>query len=146
MNGVVHIVVMPVLWFMSVVNTGYSGGFEGFKFGFPKEAYQNLTLELEEGNSRLYTANPDEIKIAGVQFEFIRITFIKNKLSAISLSTKNATGLNFLRFLKEQYGNPINKKNQYCWNKPDMSIVFELSGNKKDAYIDFYEKQINNNN
>jgi hypothetical protein len=139
MNTVTSILIIPVLCFV-FSNTVNSSGFEGFKFGTPKEAYRNLTFEFEEGNSRLYTASPGEIKIAGVQFESIRLTFINNKLSAIALSTKNATGLSCFRFLKEQYGDAINKKNQYYWNKPEMNIVFELSKNKKDAYIDFYGK------
>jgi hypothetical protein len=140
MNNAAQILIIPVLWFGNVLNTLNSGGLEGFRFGTPKEAYRNLTFEVEEGRSRLYTANPDEIKIAGVQFETIRLTFINNKLSVIALSTKNATATNCLRFLTKQYGNPINKKNQYCWNKPDMNIVFELSKSRKDAYIDFYGK------
>lgn len=140
MTGSAHLLVIPALWLVNVISTINNSGFEGFKFGTPKEAYQNLTFEFEEGSSRLYTANPDAIKINGVQFESIRLTFIKNKLSALALSTKNATGLNCFRFLKEQYGDPVSKKNQYYWNKADMTIVFELSKNKKDAYIDFYGK------
>lgn len=140
MTSAAHLLVIPALWFVSAISTINNNGFEGFKFGTPKEAYRNLTFELEEGSSRLYTANPAEIKINGVQFESVRLTFIKNRLSAIALSTKNATGMSCFRFLKEQYGDPVNKKNQYYWNKPDMTIVFELSKNKKDAYIDFYGK------
>ena len=140
MNSAAHLLLIPALWLVNAISTVNNSGFEGFKFGTPKEAYRNLTFEFEEGNSRLYTANPNEIKITGVQFESVRLTFIKNKLSAIALSTKNATGPNCFSFLKEHYGDPVNKKNQYCWNKPDMTIVFELSKNKKDAYIDFYAK------
>jgi hypothetical protein len=141
MNGFVQILIIPVMLYGSVLNGDNSSGFEGFRFGTPKEAYRNLTLEVEEGNSRLYTVSPNEIKIDGVQLESIRLTFINNKLSVIALSTKNATGLACLSFLREQYGNPVNnKRNQYCWKKTDMNIVFELSKNKKDAYIDFYGK------
>lgn len=141
MSSFVQILMIPVLLYGSLINADNSSGFEGFRFGTPKEAYRNLTLEVEEGNSRLYTMSPNEIKIEGVQFESIRLTFINNKLSVIALSTKNATGQTFLNFLKDQYGNPVNnKRNQYCWKKTDMNIVFELSKNKKDAYIDFYGK------
>ena len=139
MNHVMHILMVPALW-LAMANAVNNNGFEKFKFGTPKETYRNLTLEMEEGNSSLYTANPDEIKKTGVQIESVRLTFTKNKLSAIALSTKNATGLSCFRFLKEHYGEPVNQKNHYCWNKTDMTVVFELSKNKKDAYIDFYGK------
>jgi hypothetical protein len=99
-----------------------------------------MSLEFEEGNSQLYTLNSDAIKITGVQFDFIRITFIKNKLSAISLSTKGDTRAAFFKYLKDKYGAPIKNKNRFEWNGKLVKIVFEFYNNSKDAAVDFYKK------
>jgi hypothetical protein len=115
-------------------------GIDRFVFGTPKEQFKNMTLELEQGNAQLYTMNPEVLKLPGVQIEDLRISFIKNKLSAISLTTKNASGAGLFKYLKETYGTPTKNKNQFEWIGKQASIVFELYKNNKDAAVDVYSK------
>lgn len=111
-----------------------------YKFGTLKNQYSELDLEIEEGDVRLYTAKIDEIKIKDVKFEYIRITFIKNKLSGISLSTKNSTGIVFFNHLTTNYGTPLKRKNSQEWVGKNVKIIFDMYKNSKDASIDFYFK------
>ncbi len=115
-------------------------GIDSFTFGSKKENYKNLSLEIEEGSAQLYNANSNAIHIDGVELEFIRVTFTKNKLSAISLSTKNGTRSAFFNYLKTNYGAPVKFKNRFEWSGKKVSIVFELYNYNKDAAIDFYTK------
>lgn len=114
-------------------------GIESFIFGTPKEHFKNITLEIEQGTAQLYTINSDALKINGVQIDNIGISFIRNKLTAISISTKNGTGSAFFKYLKNKYGAPIKTKNQFDWSGKHVNIILELSNNK-DAVIDFYSK------
>jgi len=113
-------------------------GIGSFTFGAPKEQYKNMTLEIEQGNSQLYTADSGALKVEGVQFDYLGVSFIKNKLSAISVSTKNSTGAAFFKFLKDNYGAPIKNKNMFEWRGMHITIVLELYKNNKDATVDFY--------
>jgi hypothetical protein len=116
-------------------------GFEEFTFGSSKQLYKNLTLELEEGNSQLYTVNSTTVKLNGVQLDYFRVTFIKNKLTDISISTKNTTGAVLFKYLKDNYGSPKKLKNRFEWIGNKVHIVFELYNNNKDAYVDFYSNK-----
>ena len=116
-------------------------GFDEFTFGSSKQLYKNLTLELEEGNSQLYTVNSNNTKLSGVQLDYFRVTFIKNKLTDISVSTKNTTGAVLFKFLKDNYGSPKKLKNRFEWIGKNVHIVFELYNNNKDAYVDFYSNK-----
>jgi hypothetical protein len=113
-------------------------GFEKYTFGASKQLYKNLSLEIDEGNSQLYNVNVNDVKMTGVQLDYLRLTFIKNKLTDISLSTKNNTGIIFFNFLKNNYGSPKKLKNRFEWLGKNVHIVFELYDNNKDAYIDYY--------
>lgn len=115
-------------------------GVENFIFGTPKSQFKNITLEIEEGTAQLYTADAEALKITGVQFDYIGVSFIKNKLSAVSMSTKNSTGGAFFNYLKGNFGTPKKTKNQFEWQGKSITIVFLLSKNNKDASIDFYSK------
>ncbi len=115
-------------------------GFENYTFGSSKQLYKNLSIEIDEGNSQLYNVNVNEVKMAGVQLDYLRVTFIKNKLTDISLSTKNNTGAAFFNFLKDNYGSPKKFKNRFEWLGKNVHIVFELFDNNKDAYVDYYSK------
>jgi hypothetical protein len=99
-----------------------------------------MTLEFEQGNSQLYTVDAGALKLDGVHLDYLRLSFIKNKLSAISMSTKNSSGAAFFKFLKDNYGAPAKKKNVFEWNGKHITVVFELYKNNKDAAIDFYSK------
>lgn len=114
-------------------------GIENFIFGTPKEHFKNITLEIEQGSAQLYTINSDALKISGVQVANISISFIRNKLTTISISTRNFTGSAFFRYLKDSYGPPIKTKNHFDWSGKHVNIILELSNNK-DAVIDFYSK------
>lgn len=113
-------------------------GIANFVFGAPKDQFKNMTLEMEQGNSQLYTIDSGALKINGVQLDYLRVSFIKNKLSAVSVSTKNSTGAAFFKYLKENYGAPIKTKNLFEWRGKNITIVLELYKNNKDAAIDFY--------
>lgn len=130
----------PLNFILLNENLDSCNGIDNYIFGASKDSFKNMSLEFEEGNSQLYTLNSDAIKISGVQFDFIRITFIKNKLSAISLSTKGDTRAAFFKYLKDKYGAPIKNKNRFEWNGKLVKIVFEFYNNSKDAAVDFYKK------
>lgn len=115
-------------------------GLGNFKFGSAINQYNGLVLEFENRNAQLYTAKSDEIKINNVYFDFIRITFIKNKLSVISLSTKQSSGSVFFKYLVNNYGTPSKNKNNYEWLGKNIQIIFENYKNSKDAAVDFYFK------
>lgn len=115
-------------------------GFGNFVFGTAKESYNNLSFEVEEGNSRLYEAGSTAIHIEGVQFEYIRVTFTRNQLSAIALSTKNATAATFFKTLTTRYGAPLKVKKHFEWLGKNVKIVYEPYTTSKDAAIDFYKR------
>lgn len=115
-------------------------GIGNYIFGAPKNQFKNITLEFEQGNAQLYTVNENPSIINGVELDYLRISFIKNKLSAISISTKNSTGAVFFKYLKEKYGAPVKNKNQFEWSGKHANITLELYNKNKDASIDFYSK------
>jgi hypothetical protein len=115
-------------------------GFGNFVFGTAKESYNNLRFELEEGSSRLYEAGTNAIHVEGVQFEYIRVTFTHNQLSAIALSTKNATAVTFFKTLTSRYGAPLKVKKHFEWLGKNVRIVYEPYAGNKDAAIDFYKR------
>lgn len=115
-----------------------SYGFENFKFGTTLESYKNLNIEIDEGNIKLFSILPEEINIKGVAFESIRLTFIKNKLNAIALTTKNSTGKVFLDLLKSKYGAPKTIKQSCEWSGKKVLLVYEAYNAGKDAIVNFY--------
>jgi hypothetical protein len=115
-------------------------GFGNFVFGTTKESYKNLSFEVEEGGSRLYEAGPNAIHVEGVQFEYIRVTFTHNQLSAIALSTKNATAAVFFKTLTSRYGNPLKVKKHFEWLGKNVRIVYEPYTRNNDAAVDFYKR------
>lgn len=115
-----------------------TNGFENYKFGTQPGNYKNLTLEIDEGNTRLYSTDPKEIKIDGVSFSYIRLTFTKNNLSGIVISTSKASGTAILHYLKNQYGEPIKQKNELIWKGYKIKLIYEAINNNKDAVVTFY--------
>ncbi|MDO8999380.1 MAG: hypothetical protein Q7W45_06415 [Bacteroidota bacterium] len=119
-------------------------GFKDFVFGDSPSAHKNMTLEIDEDNTKLYSLQENDIKIDSVEFEYIRVTFLKDKLSSISIQTKNGTGFVFLNLLKESYGNPTKSnllKKNYEWLLNTMRILYENLRAEKDAVITFYSKK-----
>jgi len=120
-------------------------GFKNYVFGTSPKDYQNLVLEIDEGNTKLYSIDQSTITHDGAEFEYLRVTFCKDKLSAISLQTKNSTGQKFLEILKENYGEPgkANKqKENYEWLSNKCQLIFEKNACSNDATISFYAKTI----
>lgn len=138
---------MKTLVLLFVLFVGYSpisnkpdeiNGFENFKFGTPKENYKNLSIEIDEGNVKLFSVAPEEIKIQGIEFDNVRLTFIKNKLNAIVLTTKNSTGKVFLELLKTKYGTPKTFKGNCEWSGKKVLLIYESYDTGNDAVINFY--------
>ncbi len=114
-------------------------------FGSSPKQFTNLILEIDEGNTKLYTLNQSNINQDGTEFEYIRITFCKDELSAISLQTKNATGQIFLTSLRGNYGEPgkSNKQKEiYEWLSSKCQLVYEKNVKSNDATVSFYAKTI----
>jgi len=118
-------------------------GFMQYKFGSSPEEYKNISIEIEEGSSKLFSVTGSPIIIDGVEFEYIRLTFVKNKLSAISLQTRNSGGQKFLQSLKSSYGEPklASKKKNYEWLGNKVQLVYTSLSNK-DGLFDFYSKKV----
>ncbi|MGZ4037451.1 MAG: hypothetical protein ACXVPQ_06455 [Bacteroidia bacterium] len=114
-------------------------------FGSAPQQYRDLMLEIEEGGAQLYSLSTYPIQIDGAEFAYLRVTFLKNKLSAISLQTKNSTGSKFLAVLKQNYGEPLKspKKNSYIWESAKMKLLYETYGN--DATVSFYSSELYKN-
>lgn len=141
MKVITVLFIIPLLGFITVnERLNECNGFEAFIFGTAKESYKNLSFEVEESGSRLYEASSDAISISGVRFEYIRVTFTHNRLSAIALSTKDATAGVFLETLISKYGTPLKVKKQYEWLGKNVRIVYEPYSGNKDASIDFYKR------
>jgi hypothetical protein len=110
---------------------------EKFVFGAPKSSFKDLALELESRSSHLYNVNPADVNIPGVEFEYVRAAFTKNKLSAISMSTKNSTRGYFLKYLKDNYGTPAKTSTTYEWEVKNVKIVYEPYKTGHDAAVSF---------
>lgn len=120
-----------------------SKGFNVYIFGTAPAAYRNLQIEIEEGNSKLYSVNQANITIAGVEIEFIRLTFTKNKLTDIVFQTKNATGAKLLQNMRESYGEPTraNKiKKNYEWLSDKAQMLYEYNRSGTDATVSYSSK------
>jgi len=117
-------------------------GFDNYIFGTSPMAYNNLVFEIEEDQTKLYSCSNITTKISGVEFEYIRITFYKDKLCAIAIQTRNATGTNLLKFLTEKYGKPKVSKIGYEWVGNKVQLTFESFNSGKDAMASFSNKVI----
>lgn len=132
------VAVISMSFSLKTDNLNTCNGFGKFVFGAPRESFANLTLEITEGSLQLYHIDTKEVNIPGVDFEYIRLSFIHNKLTAIAMLTKNSTRENFLGILKEKYGVPTKRNGNYEWSGKYVRIVYEPYKNSRDAAIDFY--------
>lgn len=120
-------------------------GFNVYIFETPPSNYRDLMIEIDEGNTKLYSLDKDPIVIAGVNFEYLRITFFKNKLSAIAMQTRGGNGARFLQSLKEAYGQPTKPKpdkEHYEWISSRLHLIYDQNPSGKDATISFYNKAL----
>lgn len=147
MKKIIIIVLFPFLGLGQDNKENIDNGFKNYVFGTSPNEFKNLTLEIEEGTTKLYSVSPP-IKIDGVEFEYLRCTFYKEKLSVISLQTKNSGGKLFLQILKAIYGDPNKPSKQagyYEWVTNKTQLVFATDNSEKEATIDFYYKEISPN-
>ncbi|MDP1799987.1 MAG: hypothetical protein Q8L81_01450 [Bacteroidota bacterium] len=144
MKKIILLIIFPFIGFTQNNTLEGQNGFKNYVFGTSPNELKNLTLEIDEDNTKLYSLPEDNIKIEGVEFEYIRVTFSKNKLSTISVQTKNATGPKFLEVLKENYGEPkLNAaRKSFEWASSNMLVIYEKNNSGKDASISFYGKKI----
>lgn len=119
-----------------------STGFGSFKFGSSPKEHKDLTLEIADGNTKLYSISRPVINVEGIEFDYVRLTFLNNKLATISMQTKNISAHKMLQTLKETYGDPKrNRTNNNCeWKGKWVELIF--SSTKNIAVIDFYSKKI----
>jgi hypothetical protein len=133
-------ILFPVLAVSQNTKLDQKNGFDQFKFGSSPSEYKNLTIEIDEGDSKLYSVNGSSLVMDGIEYDYIRITFTKNKLSAISMRTKNSTGNTLLTNLKASYGEPkfVQKLKHYEWKGNNVQLVY-ASVPKNDGVFDFYK-------
>jgi hypothetical protein len=144
MKKIIFFILLPILGISQNSNLDKKNGWAHFKFGTPPSHYENLALEMEEKNTKLYSIDQTKINIDGIDFEYIQLTFHFNKLVTISLKTKNAMEDKFLKILKENFGSPIKSnlsEKVYEWSTQKILLTFADNGFFKDATVDFYYKE-----
>ncbi|MDP1803297.1 MAG: hypothetical protein Q8L81_18185 [Bacteroidota bacterium] len=143
MKALIIFLILPI--FLSITSNDKldsDNGFGNYKFGTSPQQYKDLTIEIEEGTSKLFSSSSQiNTNVNGVEFEYIRVTFCSDKLSAISLQTKHNTSAKFFQFLQENYGRPNKVKENHEWLGKNVRLVYEQI-NTKDAVISFYNRQI----
>lgn len=140
------VIALLLPFFLHAQNSKMTGkaGFENYIFGTAPGDYKNLTLEIDEGGTKLYSAAPTT-QLAGVQVADLNVTFLKNQLCGVSLRTKNATGQKMLKILTENYGEP-NKQNiakgTYEWLGDKLHVIYELNKTNNEATASFYSTEV----
>lgn len=134
------LIIVSVLFNFNLINDKLdeANGFEIYKLGTSPANYKNLTIELDESNTKLYSADNDAVKIQGVKLSFIRITFTNNRLSAITAATINSSGPALLNYLTGKYGTPVKVKGFYEWKGQKVKLLYESLNNGKEASVSFY--------
>ncbi|MBS1634478.1 MAG: hypothetical protein JST26_01060 [Bacteroidetes bacterium] len=130
-----------VLW-TSIENLDQKNGFGIYIFGSSPNTYKDLYLEIQEGNTTLYSSDEDYIKVDGVKFDYVRVTFIKNKLAAIAMGTKDKSGFKMYQYLIDNFGKPLQLKKSAEWNGSKVQLSFEKTADSNDAVITLYSKEI----
>jgi hypothetical protein len=118
-----------------------ANGFDKYKFGAPPTTFQNLNIELDEGATKLYSSG-DLPQIPGVQLEYLRLTFCKNQLSAISIATKNNSASKLMHYLLDNYGPAKSIKKNSEWQGKKVYCIYEPVGAGKDAIVSYYSNEI----
>ena len=141
MKKIFFLFLIPFLSNAQTSKLDEKNGFDAYTFGSAPTQYKNLTLEIEDGNTKLYSVNLSSIN--GTEIEYLRITFFKDKLSAITIQTKSANGAKFLQNLKENYGEPVkltHPKENYEWVSNKYRLLYEQNTSSGDATVSFYSK------
>jgi hypothetical protein len=113
-----------------------------YTFGTPSSSYQDLQLEFQEGNSILYTSTEDYINVVGVEFDYIRLTFLKNKLAAINIGTKKGGATKLFQFLTENFGTPAKVNKSFEWNGTKVHLLYGKTADGKEAVASLYSKEL----
>ena len=135
--------------FLSLVGYGQniakldeSNGLKNYIFGTSPESYKALSIEIHEGDTKLFTCTSNTLQIASVEFEYVRVTFFKNKLYDLTLRSKNSTATKLLQSLIESYGKPVLVKGNYEWQGKKVLLVYQKFKGENDAVISFSSKEI----
>jgi len=118
-----------------------ANGFEKFKFGLSPSSFQNLSLEIDEGNTKLYSVN-EPIKVNNAEMEYVRLTFCKNQLSAISMATRNGSASKLMTYLSNNFGPAKAVKKNSEWTSKKVYVIYEPTISGKDAIVSFYSNEI----
>jgi hypothetical protein len=118
-----------------------ANGFDKYKFGTAPTNFQNLNIELDEGTTKLYSSN-ELPQLNGVQLEYLRLTFCKNQLSAISIATKNGSAAKLMHYLLDNYGPAKSVKKNSEWQGKKVYLIYEPVGTGKDAIVSYYSNEI----
>lgn len=144
MNKFLLLFLFPFCFYAQSNKLDQQNGFNIYIFETPPSNYRDLMIEIDEGDLKLYSLDKSPIVIAGVEFDYLRITFFKNKMSAIAMQTRGGYGPRFLQALRETYGAPVKKPNKeiYEWVSPRLHLIYEAAPGGKDGTISFYNKAL----
>jgi hypothetical protein len=121
---------------LSLTGIAQNNKFDDYIFGSSITEYKNITLEIEEGNTLLYSTDKG---IRDVEVNEVNLTFTKNKLTGISIRTKNASAEKLLSKLKGIYGEPTSEKaSRYEWRIENLVATFEKDKSGKEAWSTIY--------
>jgi hypothetical protein len=141
MKTLIIMLALPLIGFLASERLDEDNGFGTYKFGSAPSQYSDLTLEIDEGKTQLYSSVDNYVIVKNTKIEHVRVTFCQNKLSAIAIKTKQKTGTNLLEHLIEKYGAPKKVKEDYEWLGKKVQLVYEpIDG--FDAEITFYSRDI----
>lgn len=135
------LLIFPFFCYAQNLKLDAANGYANFKFGSSPKDFTDLSIEIDEGKTKLYSVAKPVINIDGIVFDYIRLTFLNNKLCTISMQTKNLSAFKMLQFLKESYGIPVQISKTDCeWKGKSVNVICNIT--KGIAVIDFYSKKI----
>ncbi len=141
MKKIIILLSFPVLLIGQTARLNEKKIFKNYAFGASPDKYKNLVLEDDRGNTKFYSFKKENLKINGVELKYLRLIFFKNKLSGISIKTKNKNGCKLYQRLKEHYGVPVKSnyaEKKYKWNGNKTELIFEKCETEPDALVSFY--------
>jgi hypothetical protein len=110
-------------------------GFRGQKFGTELSQFQNLTLDRDEGDLKLYTKKDENLQLGPVKLETIVYHFFQDKFFAVSLHTESRDNtLGLLRIAVAAFG----EGNQSSEAKDDLDRSWE--GKNAEAFFNVNPK------
>ena len=110
-------------------------GFRGQKFGTEFSQFQNLTLDKDEGDLKLYTKKDENLQLGPVKLATIVYHFFQDKFFAVSLHTENRDNtMGLLRIAVAAFG----QGNQSTEAKDDLDRSWE--GKNAEAFFNVNPK------